>query len=422
MTTKCIMLLCFACFTALDAAAQFRSIILKTQASQLKKPSEIAIAINLKDKDNIVAIGALNNLFVSHNGGETWIEKQIENYTNPELFSDRKGDFYFSYQPGGKVDPAPRMLFQKSSDEGESWSGKINAIENVYGQHATVADPNAGRMYATWIGYKKRREDNMCPGEVYFSENNGGKNWSDPALIHSSSINCVDTAMQLYAPMSAVGPDGELFVVWANERKVYMDRSLNNGKNWLRTNFEVLEFVNGSGKTYRNKPYLICDNSDSQYRGMLYLNWVDQRKEKDGTSIWFKRSANFGDTWNSPVKVTNGVSRKHEYAPAMTVDNSSGLIYIVYYNQGTSEDKKTDVYLAYSQDGGASFTNKVISESPFSPDEPFSGNLDIAAHEGRVVAIWTRSENGEHAIVTTVIDESELLTPDERNTKKRARK
>ena len=95
----------------------------------------------------------------------------------------------------------------------------------------------------------------------------------------------------------------------------------------------------------------------------------------------------------------------------MAVDQTNGNVYIVYYDRRSYDDLQTDVYLAYSTDGGNTFVEKKISESPFVPEDskPFSTYINIAAHAGIITPIWTRMDNGKTSVWMTVIKQEELL-------------
>jgi len=70
----------------------------------------------------------------------------------------------------------------------------------------------------------------------------------------------------------------------------------------------------------------------------------------------------------------------------MDVDPITGYIYIVFYDRRNDlhDKNETEVYLAYSKDGGENFTNLKISESPFTPQlGVFFGDYnDISAYNG----------------------------------------
>ena len=93
-----------------------------------------------------------------------------------------------------------------------------------------------------------------------------------------------------------------------------------------------------------------------------------------------------------------------------TVDQETGYIYIVYYDRRDYDDNQTDVYLAYSTNGGSSFKNVKISEKPFVPqaDRFFGDYNNISAHEGIIAPIWTRMDEGKTSVWTAIIKHEDL--------------
>jgi hypothetical protein len=138
--------------------------------------------------------------------------------------------------------------------------------------------------------------------------------------------------------------------------------------------------------------------------------WADQHNGENDTDIWFSRSTNFGDNWTQPARVNNDEKGKHQFLPSMTIDPSTGNIYIIYYDRRAHHDLQTDVYLAYSNDGGSSFKNLKVSEKPFSPtaEVVFGDRTSIAASEGIITATWTRMDDGKTSIWAAVISQEEL--------------
>lgn len=94
----------------------------------------------------------------------------------------------------------------------------------------------------------------------------------------------------------------------------------------------------------------------------------------------------------------------------MTIDQTTGYIYVVYYDRSKYDDLKTDVVLAWSTDGGSSFRNVTISETPFEPGEAgfFGDYTNISAHKGIITPIWTRMDSGKTSVWTSVIKHADL--------------
>ena len=98
----------------------------------------------------------------------------------------------------------------------------------------------------------------------------------------------------------------------------------------------------------------------------------------------------------------------------MTIDQTTGYLYFVFYDRRNYTDDQTDVYLAVSVDGGETFTNHRISASPFVPTKNvfFGDYTNITAHNGIIRPIWTRLNMGQLSVWTHLTTLNELLTSD----------
>lgn len=149
-------------------------------------------------------------------------------------------------------------------------------------------------------------------------------------------------------------------------------------------------------------PITAYDNNS----GNIYVNWADQSNGADDTDIWLIKSSDGATTWSERIRVNDDAPGKHQFFTWMAVDQSSGFIYCVIYDIRNYNDTKTDVYLAMSKDGGATFENRKISENPFEPSEDvfFGDYNNISAVNGVVRPIWTRNDSGKLSICTAIVN------------------
>jgi hypothetical protein len=89
----------------------------------------------------------------------------------------------------------------------------------------------------------------------------------------------------------------------------------------------------------------------------------------------------------------------------MTIDQSTGYLYFVFYDQRNCSALTTNVYLARSTDGGETFQNVRINTTTIQLYQYcFLGDYtNISAVNGKVMPIWTSSYNS-FSIYTTIID------------------
>jgi hypothetical protein len=141
-------------------------------------------------------------------------------------------------------------------------------------------------------------------------------------------------------------------------------------------------------------PVTKCDVSNSPYRGTIYVNWSDQRNGIDNTDVWISKSMDGGNTWSLPFRVNDDEGSHQQFMSWMDVDPKTGYVYIIYYDRRNHNGDSTDVYLAYSIDGGSSFQNQKLSERAFVPISSvfFGDYINVAAYNNFIVPVWMRMD------------------------------
>lgn len=414
---------------SLPAAGQFVNIKLDEQVAPGDYVCEPSIAINPKNPKNIVAASVLDNVYYTKDGGVTWQKSKLKSpygvYGDPAVIADRKGNFYYfhlsdpTHGTGGyDSEKLDRIVVQESTDGGETWSeGHFighNPPKDQDKEWPAVDDK--GNLYVTWTQFDKYGDTSPeCQSNIMFSMSRNGKKWSQPVKISQLPGDCIDSDNTTEGAVPAV-VDNRVFVVWSNRGKIYMDRSFDGGEMWLSNDIVIADQPGGwdmhipGHNRCNGMPVLMVNSGKSRLRGNLYIVWADQRNGSHDTDIWMIRSANFGDNWTSPQRINDDGPGKHQYLPWMAVDQVTGYIYIVFYDRRNYDDNQTDVYLAYSTDGGFKFKNVKISEKPFTPTEGtfFGDYTNIAAHNNIITPIWTRMDEGKTSVWTAVIKFEDL--------------
>jgi hypothetical protein len=391
-------------------------------------PCEPSICINFSNTKNIAAGAVLNHYYWSDDGGLTWGKSQLKSsmgvYGDPVLISDWKGGFYYAHlsDPDGKSwrseNHLDRIVVQKSSDGGKTYNdGSNTGVRSPKDQdkHWLVADPKTGALLCTWTEFDKydSKDTKKDHSRILFSKSeDGGKTWSPGLNISQFEGDCLDDDYTTEGAVPAFGPNGEIYVAWAWNNKIWLDKSLDGGKTWLNEDILVADQpggwafdVPGVGRC-NGMPILVCDLSNGPNRGCLYVNWSDQRAGDSNTDVFMAKSSDGGKTWSAPMRVNDDNSKKHQFFSWLTIDQTNGHLYTVFYDRRNHPDNNTDVFVAISQDGGKTHKNLKISEKPFLPtDGVFFGDYNhISAHNGVVRPIWTRMDNEVLSVWTAILD------------------
>jgi len=133
--------------------------------------------------------------------------------------------------------------------------------------------------------------------------------------------------------------------------------------------------------------------------------------------VWLSKSTDGGLTWSEAARVNDDAPGKHQFFTWMAIDQTTGYLYFIFYDRRNYNTALTDVYMAVSKDGGATFINRKISESPFLPNNGifFGDYTNITAHNGIVRPIWTRLHDGNLSIWTHLTNQDDLLSSSENN-------
>ncbi|HEX5171866.1 MAG TPA: sialidase family protein [Cyclobacteriaceae bacterium] len=407
-------------FSVQFATAQFKSSII-CEGDMAINPT---VSINKKDTKNLV-IASAEAIYYSADEGKTWQRSPVELKGSAEhrLISERKGDlfdFYLSLNAERKR--YDKIVCQSSRDGGATWQ----VMGAVTSPNKDVRDPRvsiynkSGEFMLTWTQYDQYGSENPDhKSNIMHAQSKEGKKWSAALQVNQLSGDCRDQDQTVKGGMPGINAKEMMFVAWAMNQAFYIDRSFNKGTTWLSNDIHVadqpggwLYQVPGSGRV-EGLPEFSIDNSTGRFAGALYLSWADQRNGTDDTDIWFLRSVNYGDNWSTALRVNDDGKNKHQYMPAMAVDQSDGNIYVAFYDRRNYNDEQTDVYLAFSNDNGVSFKNVKISEEPFIPitGRNMGTYISIDAHQGVIVPVWTCIINGNVATRTAVIRRDDLIKP-----------
>jgi len=408
---------------------QFKNVTL-TEDKEGFKPRNPTVAINHKDQDAIVVGVSPNHSFYSSDGGVTWNESTVTSGFGggtPEVISDQKGHiFYFQQSNPAGVGPSgdswlDRIVCTESKDGGKSWGEErffgMNPPKDQSLFHVTI-HPKKSILYSTWTQFDQYKlEDAGCQSNIFYSMSmNEGSKWTKPVQLSLEPGDCKDGNNTVGESMPAVNLDGKIYAAWFNKGTIFFDRSYDGGETWLSNDLAIHKrtgertmYVPGFGQI-NSGLIMQSDISPTRAQTNLYIVYTDQKKGGSDADIYLMRSANKGDNWTSQFRINNDEKGKYHFLPAMTIDQTSGYIYIIYYDRRAFDDTKTDVYLAYSFNAGETFAEVKISDTPFEPTDLKiqSGYTSISSQNGVIVPVWTRNDNGKVSIMTTVITTEEL--------------
>jgi hypothetical protein len=281
-------------------------------------------------------------------------------------------------------------------------------------KHWTTVNRRNNHIFSTWTQFDAYGTSNPSYySNIMFSKSlDGGQTWTDAVQINQVSGDCIDSDNTTEGAVPALGPNGEIFVAWAGPEGLVFDRSGDEGETWMEDDIFVAEI--GGGWDYsipgisraNGLPVTVCDTSGGLFHGTIYINWTDQTNGPEDTDVWLVKSTDGGLTWSDPMRVNDDPAGKQQFFTWMTIDQTTGYLWFVFYDRRGYNSNATDVYMARSTDGGETFLNFSVSESPFLPSAGvfFGDYTNITAHDNVIRPIWTRLEGGQLSIWTAIVD------------------
>ena len=389
-------------------------------------PNEPSIAINPNNTNQLVAGSNINNVYRSNDGGLTWTKSTLSStygvWGDPAIVADNNNNFYFTHlsNPTAGGNFLDRIVCQKTTDNGATWSNGsftgLNATKDQDKQWIAFDKIN-NIFYMAWTQFDSYgSSDPANKSIIFFSKSTDfGVTWSTPIKLNNIDGTCIDDSTTVEGAVPAIGPSGQVYVAWSGPNGLVFKKSLNQGVTWSTNETQIIpthlwDYTIPGIDRCNGLPITACDTSPSAYNGTIYVNWSDQSNGSTDADIFISKSTDQGNTWSSPLRVNNDPAGKQQFLSWMTIDQTTGYVYIVFYDRRNYTTSNTDVYLAYSTNGGATFTNTKISTTAFLPTSSvfFGDYTNIVAHNGVIRPIWARLASGQTSIWTAIITQSQL--------------
>jgi hypothetical protein len=410
--------------------------------------SESSLAVN--PLDNLNLAGASKRFFdppdygftlaayASFDGGSTWSEApplQLDpswgGISDPAVAWDGSGNVFLvtlPFLPGTPPDLTGTIVgiaVYQSSDGGATW-GPPSLIHTSPGDDKqgaagdwNPASPFFGNVYAAWddgadLAFARTSDSGVTWQGV------GGQPVGTPLSVGDS-----------FSPEPTVADDGTVYIVWTSGSDIKFVTSTDGGDSFsapalVATGITPLSspplaapdgFPELPGAKFR---VLTLASATAGIGGPLTAAWADYR---EGVSrIYYRTSPDGGSTWlgdpsGQPLLTGNvaSLATQHDFH-AQLATLPSGQIGCAFYELGPkcgSGPSLIDVTMAVSDDGGASFPNRVtVTGQPWDPavDAPLSHGRPTTTFIGDYFGLaggslgffpfWTDTRTGIQEIFT----------------------
>ena len=330
----------------------------------------------------------------SSDGGDTWSISQLTPQiipgaalsSDPVVAVDTSGNFYIITVSINDLTGSGELWLFKSTDEGETFNEVHEMAVSAFFEDKEWAatdlsptSPYVNTMYCSWTRFSSNTTI------LLIKSTDEGVTWSDPVSVSDGSNN-------VQGSFPAVSSDGELYVVWRSSGQIRFDKSTDGGVTF------------GSDLTVSTAPsawfpHMAVDLSGGPFNNYIYVVWNDERNGDD--DVFLSISSDGGDTWSSALRVNNDPvgNGKVQYWPSIAISELGEIVILFYDTRNTQNNNIIEAYIARSTDGGASFTNELVSTEPSSTNIPnsdvrFGDYINIDFVGGNIVPVWTDERAG----------------------------
>ncbi|MEK9136533.1 MAG: T9SS type A sorting domain-containing protein, partial [Bacteroidota bacterium] len=275
--------------------------------------------------------------------------------------------------------------------------------------------PYRHNLYMTWTEFDRYGSASTADSTriLCSRSTDAGATWSTPVRVSDRSGDCIDSDNTVEGAVPAIGPNGEVYTAWSGPLGIMFDKSTDGGVTWGGDIFVSdqpggWDFDIPGINRCNGLPITACDMSNSPHRGNIYVNWSDQRNGAINTDIFLAKSTDGGATWSPATRVNDDMIAAQQFFTWMTIDQTTGYLYFVFYDRRNTSGNATDVFVARSTDGGETFTNFKVSQASFAPTSGvfFGDYTNIAAYRGKIYPIWMRLDGSILSVWTAIINDS----------------
>jgi hypothetical protein len=340
-----------------------------------------------------------DGIYTSNDGGNTWARTCMDvlsglvNAGDPGVAYDLQGNAYAT-ELQGKYSGGLLVAFEKSSDNGKTWSAPQIAVPPLFGGGNTdkdwlQIDTSAQSPYVNTLYISVGQYD----ASGHFSiisvshSNDGGQTWT---MVHVGKLVALPEVVDSSA--LTIGTDGTLYLTWmqcttnqqtqtcgGSTASFEFATSTDGGTTWttpqtiLRAqqplapcrNFRLGGDLPNTCARVVDIPVIAVDNGNGPHKGNLYVAYFDWT----GTfmKVYVATSTDHGSTWTKKAVAPAGVTHD-QFFPWVNV-SESGIVGVSWLDRRNDpKNANYEAFAAFSKDGGQSFGKNIdLSSKPSNP-------------------------------------------------------
>ncbi len=333
----------------------------------------------------------------STDGGQTWSVSQLTPQiipndplsSDPVVVVDTSGNFYIYTVSLNETTGDGELWLFKSTDQGETFNQVYEMATGPWFEDKewgttdlTPTSPFANTLYCSWTRFAANTSI------LLIRSTDEGVTWNTPVTVS-------DGAGGVQGSFPAVSSDGELYVVWRSSSsggQIRFDKSTDGG-----LTFGTDKIVSTAPNAWF--PHMAVDLSGGPFHNYIYVVWDDLSNGDD--DIFLSISSDGGETWTPAQRINNDPigNGKDQFWPSIAISELGEIVILFYDSRNTTSNDIIEAYIARSTDGGATFTNEILSTAPSPTNIPnsdvrFGDYINIDFVGGNIVPVWTDERAG----------------------------
>ncbi|MBW3544289.1 MAG: DUF5011 domain-containing protein [Bacteroidetes bacterium] len=350
--------------------------------------AEVSISVNPTNRNNQVICAhapglAVMNTFFTTDGGLTWTSVALGQAQDglpagtrfdPTVAFAGDGNVYISY---GVISAATRDLMVARSTDGGATYDQFTVISTDASLDkwiiGTGPDATIANQFNVYLAYRITEGSNVVT-RLASSYDQGATFPTDVLVSTTGDANTFG--------MPAVGPNGEVYVVWDDQANrptssdIRVAMSADNGATFGPTRLVGTTTVTRNPTRYiipaqpdrgvLAVPSIAVDRSGGPFNGRVYVAYtIVGGGGTNDTDIVVRSSDNQGASWSAAVTVNTDGGSNSQFLPWLDIDQVTGQVVLAWYDaRNDTNNQQVEAFLGFSNNGGATFTNRLVSDNP----------------------------------------------------------
>ncbi len=341
--------------------------------------SEVGIAVDPTNRQNVVAvsndIGDLSKLAVwfSTDGGATWTANFIDENEDSFGSGDRRFDPNVAYDSDGNVyviystsGTGNRLVLARSTDGGQNFN-QVTTVTTDAGTnnlHTAMVTTRADASGADDVLVVWARVQGNESIEAALSLDAG-------ATFTVTNNNINDALQRTFLPWAEADANGDFAVVWEVNQgggagAIFHDTldgtTLADGANNTVSTIQITDFAAATSKIPAQPDrglFSVTTVGANRTTGRIFVSYSDRpNTSSNDLDVFVRFSDDGGANWSARVQVNDDGTTTSQFMPRLAVDHTDGTIYTIWYDarNDATNNQRVNLFGSFSLDGGASWS------------------------------------------------------------------